>query len=152
MTLTPTSYTSRLWQVAFTELPHPVGLPDRHDVVRTGMGLGLPALEAMLERREAVGPILCCPSQQVVIVPVAAGTADVWAAPHSLCRPGAQWHCTEPGYPSCSGRLWISGGAAITEAAALHHSLSLTRSRLRSEPARLCGGHRVQVSPGVAHV
>ncbi|MFJ4990378.1 hypothetical protein ACIP9H_42155 [Streptomyces sp. NPDC088732] len=152
MTLTPTSYTSRLWQVAFTELPHPVGLPARHDVVRTGMGLGLPALEAMRERKEAVGPILCCPAQQVVIVPVAAGTADVWAAPHSLSRSGAQWHCAEPGCPPCSGRLWISGGAAITDAAALHHSLSLTRSRLRSGSVRPRGVHREQLSSEVTHV
>lgn len=148
--MNPKASTRQLWQLTFAESPHPAGLPTRHDVVRTGMGLGLPALDALREQADSVGPILCCTSHQLLLIPVEAGTADTWQAPHSTCRPGTMQHCLDREYrgyaPRC-GRFWLLGGQdsqAITDAGALHHSLSLTRSRLRSSPCRPRNARRVQ--------
>ncbi|MER6372583.1 hypothetical protein ABT255_30205 [Streptomyces mirabilis] len=148
--MNPLASTRKPWQLTFAESPHPAGLPPRHDIVRTGMGLGLPALDALREQADSVGPILCCPVHRLLLIPVEAGTADTWQAPHSTCSPGTVQHCLDLEYrgytPQC-GRFWLLGGQnsqATTDAAALHHSLSLTRSRMRSAPCRSRNSRRVQ--------
>ncbi|MFI1400770.1 hypothetical protein [Streptomyces sp. NPDC020681] len=149
MTLPSSTY--QRWRPSLPEVRHPMVLPPHYDVVRTGMGLGLPAIEALREQNDAVGPILCCLAHRVLLIPVEAGTANAWRAPHSLCRPGAQWQCADLEYrsfTSCNGRFWIFDtwdSPPTTAAALLHHVLSLTRSRKRSKPAlaRTCAERRV---------
>lgn len=140
--MTPLSSTSQLWLFHFAEWPRPVVLPHDFDVVRTGMGVGVPAIEALREQEAAVGPVLCCMAHRMLLIPVAATTADWWHAPHSLCRRGGQWVCADfeeqPLYTTCAARFWIvpaQGRYATTAHADLHHSLSLTRSRLRTVAA-----------------
>ncbi|MFM9540095.1 hypothetical protein [Streptomyces turgidiscabies] len=148
--MNPNASTRRTWQLPFAESPHPAGLPTHHDIVRTGMGLGLPALDVLREQTDTVGPVLSCPSHQLLLIPVEAGTADTWQAPHSTCRPGAMEPCLDldhRGYtPRCRRFLLLGGpiSQATTDAAALHHSLSLTRSRMRSAPYQPGNARRVQ--------
>ncbi|MEU0215053.1 hypothetical protein ABZ281_07965 [Streptomyces sp. NPDC006265] len=148
--MNPLSSPRQPWQLTFAESPHPDGLPPRHDIVRTGMGLGLPALDALQEQADNVGLILCCIVHRLLLIPVEAGTADTWQAPHSTCRPGPMRHCLDlehSGYTPQCGRFWLLGDRnlqATTDAAALHHSLSLTRSRMRSTPHQASIARRVQ--------
>lgn len=154
--MTSTTRTIKPWQLALSELPRPAGLPPQHDVVATAMGVGLPAVEALrVQPVTTVGPILCCPLHRFLLIPVPAGTAKVWQAPHSRCLPGWRWDCAEllgSGPARCGSRFWLFDGlqaqAALTDARALYESLSRTRSRLRT-PVPRCSGHVVREVSGV---
>lgn len=95
VSMPPSFSTTQPGHFTLSESPRPAGLPTNHDIVSTSVGVGLPAVEALREQPDAVGPILCCPLHQVLLIPVAAGTAHVWHAPHSRCRPGGRWDCAE---------------------------------------------------------
>ncbi|MET9880988.1 hypothetical protein ABZZ36_41330 [Actinacidiphila glaucinigra] len=150
--MTSSSRTIQPWQLALSELPRPAGLPPQHDVVATAMGVGIEALRA---QPTAVGPILCCPLHRFLLIPVPAGTAKVWQAPHSRCLPGWRWDCAEllgSGPARCGSRFWLFDSlwaqAAVTNAGDLYESLSRTRSRLRT-PLPRCSGHVVREVSGV---
>ncbi|SNT33353.1 hypothetical protein SAMN05216252_12139 [Actinacidiphila glaucinigra] len=149
------SSTIQPWQLALSEWPRPAGLPAQHDIVATAMGVGLPAVEALRLQPATVGPILCCPLHRFLLIPVPAGTAEVWQAPHSRCLPGGRWDCAEllgSGPARCGSRFWLFDGvqapAAVTNARDLYDSLSRTRSRLRTGVHR-CSGHMVREVSGV---
>ncbi len=149
VSMPPSFSTTQPWHFTLSESPRPAGLPTNHDIVSTSVGVGLPAVEALREQPDAVGPILCCPLHQVLLIPVAAGTAHVWHAPHSRCRPGGRWDCAEladHGPGPCRSRFWIfdHSQASITKAGDLFDTLSLTRSRLRRPVSSACPGHRVR--------
>lgn len=128
------------WLLSLGEQPRPAGLPGVFDVVRTSAGIGMAAVDDLRDQGEHVGPILCCPDHRVLLIPVEAGTAAIWQAPHSVCQPLGQWSCESEHEPHrassrCSGRFWMyAPGAPASTAtpAALHHSLSVVRSRIRS--------------------
>ncbi|GGV50538.1 hypothetical protein GCM10010245_79640 [Streptomyces spectabilis] len=114
------------------------------DVVRVSMGVGIPALNAMLRQGQGM-PVLCCPAHHVMHVPVPAGTASAWRAPHSVCLPGTQWGCADlrygppqpydarvlvlPARPA--GDAPAPAGSGVASPEQLFHALSLTRSALR---------------------
>ncbi|CAM5502316.1 MULTISPECIES: hypothetical protein [Streptomyces] len=134
--MTPLLSTRHLWQLGFAEIPRPLALPRDYDVVRVGMGLGLTAIEMMIDQGHHVGPLLCCIQHHKLLVPVRAGTAHWWGAPHSDCGRGPAQRCeTCGGLAACRSRLWMLPAgplaAATTEPGALHHHLSQMRSRLR---------------------
>ncbi|MFE9121397.1 hypothetical protein [Streptomyces sp. NPDC007172] len=104
--------------------------------MRTGVGLGMAAIDLMIDYGDPVGPLLCCMTHRVLLVPVASGTADVWHAAHSDCETGPFLRCcATPGPKSpCDHRYWIappSQTQQITDATTLHHYLSLVRARMR---------------------
>lgn len=103
------------------------------DVVQAGLGVGLRAVEAVRKGGWPVGPVLCCISHARIHIPVESDTAYRWHAPQTVCRAGV-WECTTDGpgmtYSRCSG-VWLfppDAGYACTDAPALLHWLSLTRS------------------------
>ncbi|MFI1700379.1 hypothetical protein ACH419_30960 [Streptomyces bobili] len=111
-------------------------MPRALDVVRVSMGLGMAALDEMIDGGNRVGPLLCCMTHRRLFVPVAAGTADVWGASHSVCEPGPSLRCSpqEP-QPFYHHRFWVAPTESLTypttDAVVLHESLSLTRARMR---------------------
>ncbi len=126
--------------------PAPAG--DPVDVLRMPLGLGIPVWNAMQERGFVL-PVLCCGVHQVMLTAVAPGTASWWRAPHSSCRPGARWGCTESLYESrhCADGVLVepwdarsaggpAHGRAVDTAWAreLYDLLSRTRSHLRHRP------------------
>lgn len=134
----PFPSTTLPWHIATAEQPRPAVLPPRHDTVRTSAGIGLPAVERLRMEGEPVGPILYCKPHGVLLIPVEAGTADTWGAPHSACLSQGQWWCVDPEQSSsrvqCAARLWFlpshdsSGYAPVTARSALHDGLSRSRS------------------------
>ncbi|WP_327357728.1 hypothetical protein [Streptomyces sp. NBC_01304] len=94
------------------------------------------AIEDMIDTSDQVGPLLCCSLHLCLIVPVKGGTADVWKAAHSECEAGPAPRCTTQHLDSrCPNRFWATPSAEVasdlTDAAALHHRLSLMRTRMR---------------------
>ncbi|GGP78648.1 hypothetical protein GCM10010278_66400 [Streptomyces melanogenes] len=124
------------WHVQFAPLPPHRGV----DVVHTNLRLGLSALDDLRDEGGAVGPVLCCPEHQAVLIPVEEGTADRWHAPHSQCL-RAGWQC-RPGYGTntvrrCAGGVWLlpdtcSGTLLPASSQDLHHRLCVTRARWAS--------------------
>ncbi|MGW7199407.1 hypothetical protein [Streptomyces chryseus] len=119
-----------------SEVPLPATLPPDFDIVHVGMGLGLSGLDSMIDRGQAVGPSLYCITHRMLLIPVGAGTADLWRASHSLCTKGPRLACLRQGYQRrCDTRFWAAPSAplasAITAPAELHEALSLTRARMQ---------------------
>ncbi|MDQ0765597.1 hypothetical protein [Streptomyces canus] len=136
----PLLTTRHTWQIQSGETPLPPTLPSDFDVVRVSMGLGMASIDTMLDASREVGPLLCCITHRVLLVPVESGTADRWLPPLSACSSGPSFQCLTRGYqPPCRARFWLSvpepTAAAVTEPAGLHESLSQTRARMR----RVCG-------------
>jgi hypothetical protein len=145
--MTPLLRTRHTWQVCFGEMPLPSTLPRDFDVVRVSMGLGMAAIEAMIDSCQPVGPLLCCNAHQGLLVPVESGTADVWGASHSQCGAGRMLRCETPrSLRACHNRIWVTPpeplASVITEARVLHDYLSLTRSLMR---------HASRLQPGEVH-
>lgn len=138
--------TRHAWQIQFGEAPLPPRLPRDFDIVRVGVGLGMASVDLMVDQSREVGPLLCCLTHQVLLIPVGSGTADRWGAPHSVCSSGRSLQCPTKGYQlPCRARFWASvpepTAAAVTESAALHESLSQTRAGMR----RVCRARRREV-------
>jgi hypothetical protein len=141
------------WHIATAEQPRPAVLPPRHDVVRTSAGLGLPAVERLRKEGEPVGPVLYCSAHGVLLIPVEAGTAGTWGAPHSSCfsQGQGQWRCVDPEQSSSlvrCARLWFlpshdsCGYSPVTAHAALHDGLSRSRSPKAAAALRSVAGDR----------
>ncbi|MFF5019481.1 hypothetical protein [Streptomyces sp. NPDC001165] len=138
--MTPLLSTRHSWRLHFGETPPPPILPRTIDAVRVSMGLGMAALDTMIDSGYQVGPLLCCLTHRMLLIPVRPGTADLWAASHSSSSNGPALQSITQGYQSpCRNRLWITAPepltAPTTAPAALHDSLSLMRARIR----RKCG-------------
>ncbi|OEJ22117.1 hypothetical protein AR457_40245 [Streptomyces agglomeratus] len=133
--MTPLLSTSHPWQLHLSETPPPATLPRDFDVVHVGMGLGMSALDTMIGK-QTVGPLLCCITHRMLLIPVGPGTADLWGAAHSACTRGTRLTCIARGYQRpCNARFWFAPpnplAAAITAPAELHDSLSLTRAHMQ---------------------
>ncbi|KNE83397.1 hypothetical protein ADZ36_05760 [Streptomyces fradiae] len=140
--------TRHAWQLSFGETPRPSTLPRTFDVVRVGMGLGLPAIDAVIDSNGQVGPVLGCGTHRSLLIPVEAGTAHLWGAPHSVCDAGAALWCGTDGEPSfCHNRVWMSRPEPLahptTGHRTLHNHLSLMRDRMRSPRQLRCGAGTV---------
>ncbi|GAA0612216.1 hypothetical protein GCM10010394_47540 [Streptomyces crystallinus] len=107
--------------------------------MHTNLRLGLSALDEMRAGGDAVGPVLCCPEHQAVLIPVEEGTADRWLAPHSQCL-RAGWQC-RPVCGStvrrCAGRVWLLPDICPqrmvpASSQELHHRLCVSRARWAS--------------------
>ncbi|MFD6967880.1 hypothetical protein [Streptomyces sp. NPDC059949] len=133
----PLLSTRHPWRLQFGEAPTPFPLPRAIDCVRVGMGLGMAAVDEMIDFGHPVGPLLCCMTHRLLLVPVPSGTADVWRAAHSQCERGPSLRCSsEAPNSSCHHRYWIAPPTALThpttDPAVLHHRLSLMRARMRN--------------------
>ncbi|QOV43060.1 hypothetical protein [Streptomyces chromofuscus] len=94
------------------------------------------AVDAMIDTGQDVGPLLCCITHRMLLIPVESGTAGLWGAAHSACSSGSALQCVMHGYqPPCRNRFWVAPPgplAAPTSApAVLHETLSLMRARMR---------------------
>lgn len=143
--MTPLLSTRHPWHVGLGDRSIPPALSGDYDVVRVNMGLGLPAIETMVDTGRRVGPVLYCVSHQILIVPVSSGTAYTWGAAHSTCSRGQNLECVAQGYQSRCSRVWLTlpapDAASITAPAALHDALSVTRARLQTtgrQPFSMC--------------
>lgn len=138
--MTPLLNTRHLWHLRFAEIPLPPVLPRDYDIVRVGMGLGLAAIDTLIDEGQPVGPLLCCIEHHKLLVPVRAGTAHWWGAPHSDCEDGPAQPCQTHGPWSACRRMWaVPPGprqTATTEPGALHHHLSQVRARMRNVSGR----------------
>lgn len=135
--MTPLLSTRHPWRLQFGEVPPPFTLPPDLDVVRVSMGLGMAALDEMIDCGNQVGPLLCCMTHRRLLVPVSSGTADVWRAAHSTCEPGPSLRCSPQGPQSlCHHRFWAAPPVSLayptTDAVVLHDSFSLMRARMRN--------------------
>jgi hypothetical protein len=135
--MTPLLSTRHPWRLQFGEVPPPFTLPPDLDVVRVSMGLGMAALDEMIDCGNQVGPLLCCMTHRRLLVPVSSGTAEVWRAAHSTCEPGLSLRCSPQGPESlCHHRFWVAPPVSLayptTDAMVLHDSLSLMRARMRN--------------------
>ncbi|MET7606242.1 hypothetical protein ABZS96_27765 [Streptomyces avermitilis] len=136
--MTPLLSTRHPWRLQFGEAPAPFMLPPELDVVRVSMGLGMAALDEMIDCGNRVGPLLCCMTHRRLLVPVSSGTAHVWRAAHSACEPGPSLLCSPQGPPRSLGhnRFWVAPPESLayptTDAVVLHDSLSLMRARMRN--------------------
>ncbi|MFF4755278.1 hypothetical protein ACWD5R_41015 [Streptomyces sp. NPDC002514] len=124
------------WRLHLSEAPLPAMLSRETDVVHVGMGLGMAALDAMIDAGKRVGPLLCCIAHRQLRVPVESGTADLWWAPHSVCEAGQSLRCSEYGARSgCQNRFWVippePRACPTTDPGILHDRLSLVRAQLR---------------------
>ncbi|MFF3697272.1 hypothetical protein [Streptomyces sp. NPDC002221] len=133
----PLLSTRHAWRLQFGETPPPFPLPRTIDFVRVGVGLGMAAIDAMVDYGDPVGPLLCCMTHRLLLVPVPSGTANVWQAAHSDCGTGPLLRCcTSLGPKSpCAQRYWIAPPSQthqFTDATMLHHYLSLVRARMRN--------------------
>ncbi len=133
----PLLSTRHPWRLQFGEAPTPFPLPRAIDFVRVGVGLGMAAVDEMIDHGSPVGPLLGCLTHRLLLVPVASGTAHVWQAAHSECESGPHLRCSnQDPKSSCHHRYWIAPPAPLTrpttDAEVLHHRLSLTRARLRN--------------------
>jgi hypothetical protein len=112
-------------------------LPRETDVVRVSMGLGMAALDAMIDSGYRVGPLLCCITHQRLLVPVESGTAHQWSAAHSVCDTGPSLQCSRQATESvCHHRFWVappeSRAHPTTDPRILHDRLSLVRAQMRN--------------------
>ncbi|MEU9663856.1 hypothetical protein [Streptomyces chartreusis] len=111
-------------------------MPRAHGIVRVGLALGLPAIDALVADGRSVGLLRYCLTHQKLLIAVEPDTIHRWRAAHSDCVPGARtWRCISDGYRSCSG-LWVTSPelvpVATTPADALHEALSQARGRMRA--------------------
>lgn len=139
--MTPLLSTRHPWQVRFGERPLPPALPGDYDVVRVSVGLGMAAIDTMIDSGEQVGPLLCCMDHRMLLVPVATATAHRWGAAHSKCGAGPALRCEVHGvWATCRSRIWVIPPGplayATTDPDALHDRLSLTRARMRNSSCR----------------
>ena len=134
------------WQVQCAETPRPRAWGGTGvDVVRTGLRVGLHALEELRVHPYPVGPALCCLSHGSLFIPVPLGTSCWWAAAHSACAPGTgRWQCSDSfagestGNPCQGLRFWLvphETEHATTAPAPLHTELSSSRALLRMAAA-----------------
>ncbi|MGW2686321.1 hypothetical protein ACWC6I_24605 [Streptomyces sp. NPDC001414] len=143
--MTPLLSTRHPWRLHFGETPLPPMLPRTTDAVRVSMGLGLATLDTMLDSGHRVGPLLCCITHRNLLVPVVSGTAYLWGAAHSVCDAGPALQCSPQGAPQslCHDRFWAVPPDPLarptTDAAVLHDSLSLMRTRMRDVARQLNG-------------
>lgn len=133
--MTPLLTTRHQWLIGFGETP-PSELPGDFDVVRVGTGLGMCAIDTMIDTGHRVGPLLCCIAHRLLLIPVESGTADRWRAAHSASSRGPALRCGTHGYqPICRNRIWLTPprplAASTTTPAVLHDTLSLMRARMR---------------------
>ncbi|MFI8932510.1 hypothetical protein ACIG3E_33210 [Streptomyces sp. NPDC053474] len=129
------------WRMQLTERPSPIPGRAAMDVVQVGVGLGGPALAPLMERG-MVGPVLICPRHQLLHVPVVDQASAWWRrAPHSQCRPGQQWQCTDlaecgPAQPCC--RVWLLPPCDVPftadAARSLFDGLSTIRAQMSYRP------------------
>lgn len=141
--MTPLLSTRHSWRLHFSETPPP-DLPRDYDVVRVSMGLGMSAIDHLVETGAAVGPLLCCLAHRMLLVPVEFGTAALWGAAHSFCDTGPSLRCSRQGAQSvCHHRFWVappeSRAYATTDPRTLHDCLSLVRSQMRNAGRRPIG-------------
>lgn len=135
--MSPLLSTRHPWRLQFGEAPTPFPLPRAIDFVRVGVGLGMAAVDEMIDYGNPVGPLLCCMTHRLLLVPVPSGTAATWRAAHSECETGPSPRCS-PAAPNspCHQRSWIAPPAPLThpttDPAVLHHRLSLMRARMRN--------------------
>lgn len=134
--MTPLLSTRHPWHVRFGESPPPAALPRDYDIVRVSVGLGVAAIDTMIDSGDRVGPLLCCMDHRMLLVPVQPGTAHRWGASHSECSAGSALWCRAYGARSaCRSRLWLvpleAPESATTEPDVLHDRLSLMRARMR---------------------
>lgn len=139
-----------LWHVHLSERL-PTLLPPTYDTVRVGLVLGVQAIDELVDAGGDVGPLSFCLAHRHLLVPVESGTTDRWHATHSTCTGGKNMYCAEGSahsYQQRCTRLWVSrphpDPSPTTAADALHHALSLTRSRMRT-PHQPLRSHRSQV-------
>ncbi|GAA1213835.1 hypothetical protein [Streptomyces rhizosphaericus] len=135
--MTPLLSTRHPWRLQFGEAPTPFTLPLEFDVVRVSIGLGMAALDEMIDCGDRVGSLLCCMTHRQLLVPVPSGTAYVWRAAHSTCEPGPSLWCSAEGPQSvCYHSFWFAPPESLThpttDAVILHHRLSLVRARMRN--------------------
>lgn len=127
------------WRVVGSESPLPDLVPRQVDIVRLSWGLGMAALDGMIDNGMPVGPLLCCTTHQRLLVPVAAGTASWWRAPHSevQCGQGRLLQCSTQGPEGvCHGRrFWLLPPEprvyATTDPQGLYDLLGRARTHLR---------------------
>lgn len=144
--MTPILSTRHPWRIHFGETPSPATLPLDYDIVRVSMGLGIAAIDTMIDSGHQVGPLLCCLNHSKLLVPVQSGTAYRWRASHSECGTGPLPHCGLYGAwsvsagsaatrASCRSRFWVlppqALASATTEPAVFHERLSLKRAEMR---------------------
>ncbi|MEV8033608.1 hypothetical protein [Streptomyces sp. NPDC086182] len=142
--MTPLLSTRHAWRLHLSEAPLPPMLPHETDVVRVGMGLGMAALDAMIDSGNRVGPLLCCITHRRLLVPVESGTAYRWKAAHSVCDTGPSLRCSRQGAQSaCHHRFWVappeSRAYPTTDPRSLHDRLSLVRSHMRNADGHSMG-------------
>ncbi|WP_153812133.1 hypothetical protein [Streptomyces sp. SUK 48] len=140
---TAVSNLESLWQVKFTTPELPRELLAAWDVVRVPRSGGKAALEALRQDGHRVGPVLVCAEHPWLLIPVPAGTAHRWMAPHSLCRTGRSadgWACydlaREPMGRPCAMRFWLfppgwtCTARPLTDPDLLYDHLARIRARL----------------------
>lgn len=134
---TPLLSSRHPWRLHLTETP-PTALPREYDVVRVSMGLGMSAIDQLVETGSAVGPLLCCNlTHRRLLVPVELGTAALWGPAHSVCDTGPSLRCSRQGAQSvCHHRFWVAPpepqAQATTSPWTLHDCLSLVRAQMRN--------------------
>lgn len=134
--MTPLLSTRHSWRLHFSETPPPA-LPHDYDVVRVSMGLGMSAIDHLVETGAAVGPLLCCLAHRILFVPVEFGTAALWGAAHSVCDTGPSLRCSRLDAQSvCHHRFWVAPpeprAHSTTDPGTLHDRLSLVRAQMRN--------------------
>ncbi|MGW0538040.1 hypothetical protein [Streptomyces sp. NPDC003032] len=135
--MTALQSTRHSWRLHLSEVPLPAMLPREVDVVRVSMGLGMVALDAMIDDGHQVGPLLCCITHRRLLVPVKSGIASLWSAPHSVCDMGRSLQCAAYGpQVVCQGRFWVippePRAYPTTDPWVLHHCLCLARAQMRN--------------------
>lgn len=127
------------WRVIGSESPLPDLVPRQVDIVRLSWGLGMAALDVMIDNGKPVGPLLCCTTHQRLLVPVTDGTVSWWRAPHSEfhCGRGRLLQCSTQGPEGvCQGRrFWLVPPEprvyATTDPQGLYDLLGQARTHLR---------------------
>ncbi|MDX3024927.1 hypothetical protein [Streptomyces acidiscabies] len=123
------------WHVGFGETPPPTML-DHFDVVRVSIGLGLHAIDTMLDSGHRVGPLLCCSMHRLLLIPVESGASDRWHAPHSTASHGPSLRCRSQELQPLCHRVWLippgQRAAPTATAAVLHTTLSLVCAHVRA--------------------
>ncbi|MFE9250781.1 hypothetical protein [Streptomyces sp. NPDC007088] len=146
--MTPILSPRHPWRLQFSEIPLPAMLPRESDVVHVSMGLGMAALDAMIDFENRVGPLLCCITHRRLLVPVDSGAASLWRASHSVCDTGLTLRCSRQGPPSmCHDRFWVMPpqprAYSTTDPMTFHHRLSLARSQMRDSSRLGHGPHAI---------
>ncbi|MGY3056193.1 hypothetical protein ACVWZD_000437 [Streptomyces sp. TE3672] len=100
--------------------------------------MGALAVNYLIGQGCRVGPYLGCRLHSLMLIPVAAGTGEMWGAAHSECVPDrtSETVMCEPAYGRrCQSYIWVDPlGLAVdgvlTDRVGLHNALSLRRSHM----------------------